>query len=241
MSVRLASGTVKIGSIADKNVTIPKTYPRSDGVFTACAWYITPLKYENVSLQQNEQLPDVSFTMLRLDLAAGDRVEVYDDFSESNLIGRFEGTGALINGGFKSVSTKTGQMKVVLRTTSSYNQRELRTGFMASYKGSSKIVIDLYFVAGVVISTVSVCMCCLCGMNRLINRLRAPVAEVEPTLDDVVATAQRTGRGAPVHIINSFPAYVFQHAQVSQTPLARLQKEDLQVRWWFVVIVCKPS
>lgn len=166
-----------------------------------------------------------------MDMAVGDSLELYNDFVETQLVARFDGTGA-VGTDFPAVKVSSGQLKVVLRTTSSFALRETRTGFYAVWSASARHVIDIYFVAGVVISTVSVCMCALCGVNRLLNRRRmgdVRADDGEPDLNQIVASAQRTGRGAPLNVIASFPAFVFNEATKSQTPLANVPQEDLQV------------
>ena len=58
---------------------------------------------------------------------------------------------------------------------------------------------DVYFVSGVVIAALCACLCCLCVCTKMVSR-RAEQddeeEEDEPTLEQSVEMAQRTGRGA---------------------------------------------
>jgi hypothetical protein len=79
------------------------------------------------------------------------------------------------------VETDGGELKIMLRSRGT----QPGTGVFARWQAREKSTINVYFVAGVVIGTVSLCLCMMCILNRFLGRgrRRGACAEAACLLD----------------------------------------------------------
>ncbi len=219
------SGEIRVGSLATPESDIEFVYPADT---SQCYWYITPTKHSGyVPANRDEQLPIVDFRIQQMDVLAGDSILVYEDFGETHLLAEFEGADSPQLTPQDNVRSKSGQLKVVLRSRGNGGG----LGFHGTWRAAAKATVDIYFVVGIVVAVVCVCLCCLCGINKLLARMRPPPSAVEDMdLAQTIEHGQRTGEGAAPAIIASFPCFQFDAKHVKEVPLLGHDQADLVVR-----------